>query len=62
MSNMEQKDKLFKESNQIVRQVTHFIMNEELFESIVEKLTTILFIFLLVIGIPFFIHIIRQLL
>jgi hypothetical protein len=59
---MEQKDKLFKESNQIVRQVTHFIMNEELFESIVEKLTTILFIFLLVIGIPFFIHIIRQLL
>ena len=62
MSNMEQKDKLFKESNQIVRQVTHIIMNEELFETIVEKLTTFLFIFLLVIGIPFFIHIIRQLL
>jgi len=59
---MEQKDKLFKESNQIVRQVTHIIMNEELFETIVEKLTTFLFIFLLVIGIPFFIHIIRQLL
>jgi len=59
---MQQKDKLFRESNQIVRQVTHFMMNEELFESIVEKLTTILFIFLLIIGIPFFIHIIRQLL
>ncbi|MBP0726495.1 hypothetical protein J5Y03_15145 [Bacillus sp. RG28] len=58
---MEQKDKLYKESNQIVRQVTHFIMNEELFETIVEKLTTFLFIFLLVIGIPFFIHIILQL-
>jgi hypothetical protein len=59
---MQQKDKLFKESNQIIRRLTHFIMNEDQFESVVEKLTTILFIFLLVVGIPFFIHIIRQLL